>query len=194
MSEPILVADHDGGLAARIADALRARTVEDALRGAEERAGVVAVVHHAFPPEGGISLAVRLARRGARPVLAETPLEPATLAAALRAGAKAILDPGVADASLRHALAAAAHGEVFLTRRALATLVAGDAAIRDPFPALTDRERAVLELLAAEVDPSAALGVTRKTVRDHVLAITSKLGLPDADAAARVARQVGLSA
>ena len=65
--------------------------------------------------------------------------------------------------------------------RQLASLVTG-AAPADPFPDLTARERDVLTALAAGASTAQVagrLGLSDKTVRNHVSSILTKLEVPD---------------
>jgi DNA-binding NarL/FixJ family response regulator len=62
-------------------------------------------------------------------------------------------------------------------------------------PELTDREREVLDLLAAGLSTgriAARLGLSDKTVRNHVSAVLTKLQVPDRSAAVTRARAAGL--
>lgn len=58
-------------------------------------------------------------------------------------------------------------------------------------PELTDREREVLDLLAAGLS-TARLALSDKTVRNHVSAVLTKLQVPDRTAAVARARAAGL--
>jgi len=63
------------------------------------------------------------------------------------------------------------------------------------FPELTVRERQVLDLLASGVrnrEIARRLGLSEKTVRNHVSAVLLKLHAPDRTAAAIKARDAGL--
>jgi DNA-binding NarL/FixJ family response regulator len=122
-----------------------------------------------------------------------------TVLAAIRAGASGYLLKGAgADEVLNAVRAAAAGGMVF--GASLAARVAGlfsgarVAAAEVPFPELNDRERAVLELLAAgrSNDAIAAeLFLAPKTVRNAVSSIYAKLHAPDRAAAIIKAREAG---
>jgi DNA-binding NarL/FixJ family response regulator len=64
-----------------------------------------------------------------------------------------------------------------------------------PFPQLTEREHEVLRLLASGADNatiSRRLGVSGKTVRNHVSNVITKLQVSDRTAAAMRARDAGL--
>ena len=67
----------------------------------------------------------------------------------------------------------------------------------EPFPELTARERDVLAALAAGASTSQVagrLGLTDKTVRNHVSSILTKLEVPDRTQAVLKARAAGLHA
>jgi DNA-binding NarL/FixJ family response regulator len=64
-----------------------------------------------------------------------------------------------------------------------------------PFPQLTEREHEVLRLLAAGADNAAIarrMGVSGKTVRNHVSNVITKLQVSDRTAAVMRARDAGL--
>ncbi len=68
-------------------------------------------------------------------------------------------------------------------------------AARSPFPQLTEREHEVLALLAAGPDNAAVarrLGVSSKTVRNHVSNIITKLHVVDRSGAIIRARDAGM--
>jgi pimeloyl-ACP methyl ester carboxylesterase/DNA-binding CsgD family transcriptional regulator len=67
-------------------------------------------------------------------------------------------------------------------------------ATNDPFPELTDRERAVLELIAQGTDNARIAGhlsISPKTVRNHITSIFRKLGVETRPQAIVAARTVG---
>lgn len=122
-----------------------------------------------------------------------------TILSAIRAGACGYLLKGAGADEVQHAIrAAAAGGMVF--GASLAARVAGYFAgaspsveVDDPFPHLTERERDILERLAAgrtNDEIAAAIHVSNKTVRNAVSSIYSKLhasGRADAMVKAREA-------
>jgi DNA-binding NarL/FixJ family response regulator len=74
-------------------------------------------------------------------------------------------------------------------------VVGGRAAARVPFPQLTDREREVLDLVAAGLDNTAIsrrLTLSPKTVRNVVANVLAKLAVRDRSAAIVRAREEGL--
>ena len=73
--------------------------------------------------------------------------------------------------------------------------VFGRSASVSPFPQLTEREAEVLGLLATGLDNAVVarrLGVSSKTVRNHVSNIITKLHVSDRSAAILRARDAGL--
>nr|WP_276595776.1 LuxR C-terminal-related transcriptional regulator [Cellulomonas septica] len=77
----------------------------------------------------------------------------------------------------------------------MAYVLGGRTATRVPFPQLTDREREVLDLVAAGLDNaviSKRLSLSPKTVRNHVANVLTKLAVPDRSAAIVRAREEGL--
>jgi DNA-binding NarL/FixJ family response regulator len=74
-------------------------------------------------------------------------------------------------------------------------LVCAPAAPSDPFPALTSREREVLDLIAAGVrntEIARQMSIAPKTVANHIAAIFSKLQVADRNQAIILARDAGL--
>jgi DNA-binding NarL/FixJ family response regulator len=118
---------------------------------------------------------------------------------ALRAGARGYLLKGAGRDELVRAVLAVAAGEALYdpaVARRIVDVFTG-ARLADPFPELTPREREVLGLLAEGERNSAIarrLGMTDKTVRNHVSAILTKLQVPDRTAAALRARDAGWGA
>lgn len=120
--------------------------------------------------------------------------------AALRAGARGYLLKGADRAEIARAVRAVASGEAIFGPSVARRLMAyfGTAPPPGPplaFPELTDREREVLELIARGLNNpliAARLGLSPKTIRNHVSNIFSKLQVRDrADAIVR-AREAGM--
>lgn len=121
--------------------------------------------------------------------------------AAVRAGARGFLVKSASPAEVERAVHAVADGAMILSPtvadRAMAYVVGGRAAARVPFPQLTDREREVLDLVAAGLDNasiSRRLVLSPKTVRNHVANVLAKLAVRDRSAAIVRARDEGLGA
>lgn len=118
--------------------------------------------------------------------------------AALRAGARGYLIKGADRAELVRALESVAAGEAVygapVARRVVSLLASGGSEAA-AFPALTEREREVLALVATGLRNHAIagrLGLSEKTVRNHVSNVLVKLQVPDRTAAALRARDAGL--
>lgn len=120
--------------------------------------------------------------------------------AAMRAGARGYLVKGAGGEDAVRAIRAVARGEVILgpevAGAVLQRLTADPAdAGPEPFPALTDREREILRLLAAgHTNASIAerVHLSHKTVRNYVSSIFRKLEVNGRVDAVIKARQAGL--
>lgn len=121
--------------------------------------------------------------------------------AALRAGARGYLVKGADGDAIVRAVLAVASGDA-LYGSAVARRITGfytddtdEPAIVRAFPELTPREGDVLELLAAGCrnhEIARRLGMSEKTVRNHVSQVLLKLQVPDRTAAALKARAAGV--
>jgi DNA-binding NarL/FixJ family response regulator len=121
--------------------------------------------------------------------------------AALRAGARGYLVKGADGEEIVRAVRALADGDAVyggsVARRIIA-FYAGSAVepASQVFPELTPREREVLELLASGCrnhEIARRLGMSEKTVRNHVSQVLMKLQVPDRTAAALKARESGFA-
>ena len=117
--------------------------------------------------------------------------------AALRAGARGYLIKGADGAELVRAIQTVAAGDAVYGAAVANRIVAhlSGAPKEAAFPELTDRERGVLELMADGLRNHAIadrLGLSEKTVRNHVSNVLLKLQVPDRTAAAIKAREAGL--
>jgi DNA-binding NarL/FixJ family response regulator len=119
---------------------------------------------------------------------------------ALRAGASGYLVKGADGAEIIRAVQSVASGGAVYggpVARRIVTFFAGeqrDSPSARAFPDLTPREREVLELLAAGCrnhEIARRLGMSEKTVRNHVSQVLLKLQVPDRTAAALKAREAG---
>lgn len=119
--------------------------------------------------------------------------------AAMRAGAKGYVLKGASQAELLRAIEAVASGEALYGPAVAARILQFFRTSRRDlplaaFPDLTDREREVLDLIAAgHVNQSIArrLTISEKTVRNHVSNIFSKLHVTDRAQAVIRAREAG---
>jgi DNA-binding NarL/FixJ family response regulator len=117
---------------------------------------------------------------------------------ALRAGARGYLLKGADQEQIRCGIRAAANGEIIFGAHLAARMLGYFTATSAPvpvFPQLTDREREVLELVAqgqANLAIAARLGLSHKTIRNHVSNILTKLQVTDRAQAVAQARDAGL--
>jgi len=121
--------------------------------------------------------------------------------AAMRAGARGYLLKGAEQDEILRGIRAIAAGEAIfgpsIARRVVEHFATGTGSAKAAFPALTDREREVLELIASGRGNAAIaheLCLTLKTVRNHVSNIFAKLQVPDRAAAIVKARDAGFGA
>ena len=119
---------------------------------------------------------------------------------AMRAGARGYLLKGADQEEIRRAIVAVSRGEAIFGPAIAQRLVEYFSAPHpevpaDVFPGLTERERQVVGLLAAgDANPVIAvrLGISTKTVRNHVSNIFTKLQVTDRAQAIVRAREAGL--
>ncbi|WP_308258132.1 response regulator transcription factor [Pseudonocardia lacus] len=212
--EPIrvlLVDDHAhfrSGLRALLATAPDLEICGEAATG-EEAIAVVAVrqpdvvlLDITMPGMGGVAATRRIvaASPHARVLVLSMSDDDDSVFAALRAGARGYLLKGAGRAEILRSVRAVAGGEAIFGPTVAARLTTFLAAAPDrpaepPFPGLTGREREVLDLLAAHLGTAqiaARLGLSDKTVRNHVSNLLAKLQVTDRAAAAAVARRAGL--
>ena len=121
--------------------------------------------------------------------------------AAMRAGARGYLLKGAEQDEILRAIRAVAAGEVLLgqsiARRVIEHFSSGDGSARAAVPALTERERQVLDLIAAGKGNAVIaheLVLSLKTIRNHVSNIFTKLQVSDRAAAIVKARDAGFGA
>lgn len=121
-----------------------------------------------------------------------------TVFAAMRAGARGFLLKGAEQGEIERALRAVVSGEAIfgpgVASRVLG-MFAQPVRAEAPFPELTVRERQVLDLIAAGSRNSAiahTLGLSPKTVSNHVSSIFAKLAVADRSEAIVRARESGL--
>jgi DNA-binding NarL/FixJ family response regulator len=122
--------------------------------------------------------------------------------AALRAGARGYLLKGALKAEILRAVRGVASGEAIfgpaIARRLMhyfASVQAGQIGSAHAFPELTEREREILDMIAAHLNNQEIadrLGLSLKTVRNHVSNIFSKMQVVDRAQAILRAREAGL--
>ena len=179
-----------------------ASTADEAVTEAERCRPDVVVMDLNLGGSSGIDATREICRR--RPdvgVLVVTMLsDDDSLFAAMRAGARGYLLKGAAPADIERAVVAIARGEALfapgVASRALAFLTgSAGRGPAQPFPDLTDREREVLDLVAAGLDNlsiARRLSLSPKTVRNHLSNILTKLQVTDRAQAIVRAREAGL--
>jgi DNA-binding NarL/FixJ family response regulator len=120
--------------------------------------------------------------------------------AAMRAGARGYVVKGAEQEEIGRAIRAVASGEAIfgpgVAQRVL-RYFATPVPANDPFPELTSREREILDLLAAAMPNSmiaTRLGLSPKTVANHLSSIFTKLQVADRAQAILRARDAGLGA
>lgn len=210
MAEPlrVLLADdhpvYREGLRAVVEASDRHALVGEAADGLEavalavtERPDVVLMDLH-MPGLNGVDATARL--RTAAPEVAVVVLtmveDPASVSAALRAGARGYLLKGATPREVLAAVDAAAAGQSVLDPGVTASLLAGPARPSGPFAALSERELEVVGLLADGADNAAiaaALYLSPKTVRNYVSAILDKTGCGSRGQLLVQARDAGLA-
>ncbi len=119
--------------------------------------------------------------------------------AAMRAGARGYLLKGADQEEIVRAIRAAAAGEAIfgpeIATRVINHFARGGGSTTASFPSLTDREREVLEMIAAgkgNATIAHELVINLKTVRNHVSNIFTKLQVSDRAGAIVKARKAGL--
>jgi DNA-binding NarL/FixJ family response regulator len=174
---------------------------DEAVRLCQEQEPDVVLLDIRMPGTSGIEATRRIvADLPAAGVLMLTMLEDDTsLFAALRAGARGYVLKGAAPDEIIRAIISVAAGEA-LFGAAIAGRIAGflqpDLRTHNhPFPALSSRERDILELLAAgKPNPAIAqtLALSEKTIRNNITNIFAKLNVTDRAEAIVKAREAGL--
>jgi len=174
---------------------------EEALAVAVSQAPQVLLMDVRMPGEDGIAVTARL--RTLAPEVAVVMLtmvdDDATLADAVRHGAVGYVLKGADEDELLDVVHAAARGELHFgpstVERARALLRGAGEPYAPPLPQLSERERAILDLLAAGLDVARIadrLRLSPKSVRNYLTAVPRRLGVADREAAVAAARAAGL--
>ena len=176
-----------------------ATTGREAVRMALENQPDVAVLDLNMPDGDGLWVCGQLRAAGSttRALILTMYDDDENVLAALRAGAYGYTLKGSGPDELVAAVRSVARGEALFGAGIAARMLShfSRTATASPFPQLTEREHEVLALLAAGRDNAAVahrLGVSSKTVRNHVSNIVTKLQVADRSGAIIRARDAGL--
>lgn len=178
-----------------------ADTGERAVEQVVTRTPDVVVMDLRMPGLDGIEATRRLSRLPASPAVIVLTMfdDDDSVFAAMRAGARGYLLKGADQDEIVRAIRAAAAGEAIfgpaVAQRIIAHFTTGSGSATVAFPGLTEREREVLEQVAAGKGNAVIardLMITLKTVRNHVSNIFTKLQVGDRAAAIAKARDAGL--
>ena len=174
-------------------------TGREAVVAALEHRPDVAVLDIAMPDGDGLSVCAELRQAGlpTRALMLTMFDDDDNVLAALRCGAFGYTLKGAGPDELVAAVRAVARGEVLFGAGIAARMLElfGRSASTSPFPQLTEREAEVLGLLASGLDNAVIarrLGVSAKTIRNHISNIITKLHVSDRSAAILRARDAGL--
>ena len=169
---------------------------------AAEAAPDVVLMDLRMPGLDGIEATRRIARADNPPAVVVLTMfeDDDSVFAAMRAGARGYLLKGADQDEIVRAIRAAAAGEAIfgpeIAVRLISHFATGSGSTASAFPSLTDREREVLELIAAgkgNATIAHELVISLKTVRNHVSNVFTKLQVSDRSAAIVKARQAGLA-
>ena len=180
----------------------QAETGQRAVELAAELAPDVILMDLRMPGLDGIEATRRILRTEHPPAVVVLTMfeDDDSVFAAMRAGARGYLLKGADQDEIVRAIRAAAAGEAIfgpeIAERVIRHFASGSGSTASAFPALTDREREVLEMVAAGKGNATIahdLVIRLKTVRNHVSNIFTKLQVSDRSAAIVKAREAGLA-
>jgi DNA-binding NarL/FixJ family response regulator len=178
-----------------------ADTGQRAVELADDLSPDVVLMDLRMPDLDGIEATRRLSRSTRAPAVVVLTMfeDDDSVFAAMRAGARGYLLKGAEEEEIVRAVRAAAAGEAIfgpeIAQRVIAHFTHGAGSTGSAFPSLTDREREVLEMVAAgkgNATIAHELMISLKTVRNHVSNIFTKLQVPGRSAAIVKAREAGL--
>ena len=168
---------------------------------AAELAPDVVLMDLRMPELDGIAATRRITRMDPAPAVVVLTMfeDDDSVFAAMRAGARGYLLKGAEQEEIVRAVRACAAGEALfgpaIAARVIAHFSTGSGSNAAAFPSLTEREREVLEHVAAgqgNATIAHELMISLKTVRNHVSNIFTKLQVADRSAAIVKAREAGL--
>jgi DNA-binding NarL/FixJ family response regulator len=174
---------------------------DEAVRMAREIAPDVVLMDLGMPGRSGIDAtrAITSERPGTGVLVLTMFEDDDSVFSAMRAGARGYLLKDADRDELGRAIESIGHGGAIfgagVARRVQAFFAASAARQVEPFPDLTVREREVLERIArgeANAAIAVRLGISGKTVRNHVSTILGKLAVADRSQAIVRAREAGL--
>jgi DNA-binding NarL/FixJ family response regulator len=173
---------------------------EEALKEVQLTSPDVVVMDLAMPGMGGLEAVRRIAAAAPQvPVLVLTMHEDDdTVLAAMRAGARGYLLKGAEQDAIESGLRAVVSGQTVIAPGVAARMLQGmtaPASAVTPFPELTAREHEVLERMARGWSNGAiagSLGLSPKTVSNHISALFAKLGVATRSEAIVAAHRRGL--
>jgi RNA polymerase sigma factor (sigma-70 family) len=179
-----------------------AATGEEAVRQIEESQPDVVLMDVNMPGINGIEATRRILRNyTSMGIIVVTMLEDdASIFAAIRAGARGYVLKGANHLELLQSIRAVAQGQVLFGAAIAARITqffanAQHTVVEEPLPDLSEREREILDLMSRHyTNPEIAqqLGISEKTIRNHVSNIFSKLQVANRAQAIAKARQAGL--
>ena len=175
-----------------------AADTEGAVTAARELTPDVLVVDLDMPGGGGVVATERVLREvpGVRVLVLTMHADTARVAEALGAGARGYVVKDAPSEDILRAIGAVHADQAILDPSVVAALTAlGRSGRRPTFPQLTEREHDVLERIAAGHANEAIalrLGISVKTVQNHVSSVLLKLGVATRAAAVARARDAGI--
>ncbi len=182
----------------------QADTAERAVRAAQAWRPDVVLMDLNLPGASGIGATRQITRTlpGTAVLVLTMSEDDESIVAAVHAVARGYLLKGARQEEILQAIVTVASGGALFSPHAARQVMAHFARTTDehvlpPFPDLTPRERQVLALLATGLRNRAVaqrLGISQKTVANHLSAIFLKLGVEDRAQAIILAREAGLVA
>ncbi|MGK5112498.1 response regulator [Geodermatophilus sp. CPCC 205506] len=157
----------------------------------------VVVMDLDMPGGGGVRATERIVRECpvARVLVLTMHADSRRVGEALRAGARGYVVKDAPPDDILRAIEAVHADQAILDPAVAGALLSGGPAQRSPFPQLTEREHDVLERIAAGVSNDAIaerLGISVKTVQNHVSNVLLKLGVSTRAGAVARARDAGV--
>jgi DNA-binding NarL/FixJ family response regulator len=174
-----------------------AGSVADSFTAAAELGPDVVLLDFRLPDGTGgeAAAAIRQVRPEAKMIFLTREDTDAARFAAVQAGASAFIHKSKAASEVVDAIRDVARGQMLITPRTIATLIAKRRGIEVQLQSLTVREKEVLRLMADGLSSraiAAKLGISYTTIRTHIRSLGSKLGVHSKLEAIVKARELGL--